>query len=169
MRVILWVGSDGSIRETYPTVEPLPDESDEDFCNRIAQKRLEADAEAIVTAFKEGKEIPPSYQRIENQDTSTLPDQYFRDAWTHDGKSIVVDFDKAKAIHQEKLIALRKVSLPEVQLKMLDAIAADDDATLATVKKKYAALRNLEKDLPEMMKKIKTVEELKSFVPDILK
>jgi hypothetical protein len=101
-------------------------------------------------------------------DESEIPeDRYFREAWTHSDDKIYVDIEKAKDIHRNILRELRKPKLEALDIELIRADEIFDDEEKSLIKVKKQELRDVTK-APEIVN-AKSLEELKSFVPDILK
>jgi hypothetical protein len=94
-------------------------------------------------------------------------DNYFRDAWIHEGDEINIDLEKAKEIHRLELRRLRKSKLERLDIKYMRASETGDEER----KKEVIALKQYLRDItqsPELLN-AKTHEEVKNFMPDILK
>jgi len=94
-------------------------------------------------------------------------DWYFRDAWFHNGNQINIDVEKCKDIHRNKLRELRKPKLESLDIEFMKASETGDDER----KKEVVALKQFLRDVtqhPDLVN-AKTPEEIKSFMPDILK
>lgn len=101
-------------------------------------------------------------------DESEIPeDRYFRDAWTHSEDKINVDIEKCKEIHSNVLRELRKPKLEALDLEYIRADEQFDDEEKALIRIKKQELRDITKHLSIV--NAKTPEELKSFIPEILK
>lgn len=94
-------------------------------------------------------------------------DNYFRDAWIHEGDEIKIDLEKAKEIHRLTLRVLRRPKLERLDIKFMRASETGDEER----KKEVIALKQYLRDItqsPELLN-AKTSEEVKNFMPDILK
>jgi hypothetical protein len=99
---------------------------------------------------------------------SEMPeDRYFRGAWTHSDDKINVDMDKAKDIHRNVLRELRKPKLEALDIEFIRADETFDDEEKSLIRIKKQELRDVTQ-APEIVN-AKSLEELKSFMPDILK
>lgn len=98
----------------------------------------------------------------------SLPkDDYFRDAWIHEGDEINIDLEKAKEIHRLELRRLRKSKLQRLDIKFMRASETSDEER----KKEVIALKQYLRDItqhPDLLN-AKTSEDIKNFMPDILK
>lgn len=119
-------------------------------------------------------EIDKFHQDIKDQivshreitDDKIPQDRTFRDAWTDDlpTDSIDVDVNKAKELHKVKLRALRKPLLEALDVDYQKADEAGDLTKKSQIASKKQALRDVTKvALPD------DLEDLKDFIPDILK
>ncbi len=115
---------------------------------------------------------PPEYvANVEGHrpmEESEMPeDRYFRGAWKHSEDKIHVDMEKAKDIHRDVLRELRKPKLEALDIEFIRADETFDDEEKSLIKVKKQELRDIT-EAPEIVN-AKSLEELKSFMPDILK
>ena len=94
-------------------------------------------------------------------------DLYFRDAWIHLNGKIHVHLGKCREIHANKLRELRKPKLESLDVEFMKAFEEGDEQKKARVSLKKMALRDITKH-PGFLNAA-TPEELKAFMPDILK
>lgn len=95
-----------------------------------------------------------------------IPDDYFRDAFSHKDDVLLIDMPKAREVHKNKLRQLREPKMRELDFVYNEALSKRDErAQLAAIEKKDQ-LRNVTK-APEI-ENAQTPEELKSFLPDFL-
>ena len=92
-------------------------------------------------------------------------DRYFRNAWKLDA-GISVDRTKAEAIHMVNLRAQRDEMLKSEDIEYQKALEMRDDARMNAVAAKKKKLRDMptDTDLSSL-----SLDELKAFVPDVLK
>lgn len=93
-----------------------------------------------------------------------LPDLYFVDAVDIQGKKASINIEKAKAVQIDRWRSIRSSKLQQLDLESLKAIESGDAVKQAEVAAKKNALRDVTKlPLPN------TPEEIKNYIPDILK
>jgi hypothetical protein len=93
-----------------------------------------------------------------------LPDLYFVDAVDIDGKRASINLEKAKEVQRNVWRNLRTQKLTSLDLESLKAIESGNAAKQSEVAAKKNALRDVTKlPLPN------TPEEIKNYIPDILK
>jgi len=96
-----------------------------------------------------------------------LPDdRYFRNAWRDDG-AISVDMSKAREIHRDRLRALRKPLLADLDIAYMRAQEAGDTKVATDVVAQKQTLRDCTDD--PRIDAAATPEELKAVIPDALK
>lgn len=77
-------------------------------------------------------------------DDSTMPDNYFRDAWVHQGNGIVtIDMTKAVNIHKKYLRQQREPLMPLLDVAYTKALETADTASQLTVVARKNNLRNI--------------------------
>lgn len=131
-------------------VRPAPgaregDETDQQFAERLLATVVpEAERAAAVICSQ-----------------SAIPaDRYFRNAWVSDPAGVAVDLDKAKAIHLDRMRAVRRPLLAALDVESTRAIEEKDDAKLAQIVAQKNALRDVtlvdlsKADTPEALKDI---------------
>jgi hypothetical protein len=100
-----------------------------------------------------------SHREIDPEDVPE--DRSFRNAWTDNGKAIVVDMAKAREILRNDLRAQRVVALEGLDLAYLQADEVGDIAGKADIAAQKQRLRDAT-DAPEI-KAAKTVDDLKAI------
>ncbi len=101
-------------------------------------------------------------------DESELPeDRYFRDAWMHSEDKVNVDMEKSRDVHRKVLRGLRKPLLEALDVEFIRAVEQFDDEEQALIRIKKQELRDITQH-PGIVD-AKTPEELKSFMPEMLK
>jgi hypothetical protein len=99
---------------------------------------------------------------------SEIPqDRYFRGAWIHKDDSIDVDIDKAKNIHRDVIRELRKPLLEALDIEFTRASESKDESKMKELIDKKNALRDVTQH--SILLNASTPEEIKSFMPEILK
>lgn len=93
-------------------------------------------------------------------------DRYFRNAWRDDG-AISVDMPKAREIHRDRLRALRKPVLADLDVAYMRAQEASDTKAAADVVAQKDALRDCTDD--PRIDAATTPDELRAVIPDALK
>lgn len=80
-------------------------------------------------------------------DDGSLPDNYFRGAWLHDGNGgVSVDMDKAVYIHKNNLRILRSPELSSLDIQYQRATEGADTDTLSAIVARKNALRDVTKN-----------------------
>jgi len=104
------------------------------------------------------------FEELHKDDLPT--DRYFRNAWKLDGKKVGVDRPKAEAIHMGNLRVQRDAMLKSEDIEYQKALEMRDDARMNAVAAKKKKLRDMptDTDLSSL-----SLDELKAFVPDVLK
>jgi hypothetical protein len=111
-----------------------------------------------------------AYRVVHHDNFPLLPngehDKSFRNAWTDDNPTETIDVDMVKAIeiHKNKLRELRKPKLESLDIQYQIA----DEENNAETKKEIASKKQELRDVTNQ-KWPSTPEELKNFIPDILK
>lgn len=101
-------------------------------------------------------------------DEAEMPeDRYFRDAWKHHDDSLGIDMDKCRDIHKDTLRELRLPKLEALDIEFIRASEAGDAFKQSEVAFRKQALRDVTVS-PEILN-AQTPEELKAFIPEILK
>lgn len=90
-------------------------------------------------------------------------DRTFRNAWEHDREKIVVNMDKARNIHLERIRTARDAKLRELDVETMKAIGKGDNGARDAVEVRKQVLRDLPQTID--LKKAKTTEELKALWP----
>lgn len=164
--LIIHTTSDGEIWLTEPNRlpfpygdPPLPGESEEYYLDRHAiivdsvVQGQEIERQQKLVTGKSVRSTPmPAIRRCPNIDHTELPDLYFQEAWTHDGKEFgPIDMKKAKVVHFKKLMNKKIVALSK---------------TVEVVKRKR--LRELDDSLADIVNEAITPEQLKAIThPDL--
>jgi hypothetical protein len=110
--------------------------------------------------------IPNYVSHREIEDSQIPEDRYFRDAWTDDNPTDTIDIDipKAKIIKLNEFRDLRRPLLEKLDVAYLQADEAGETQLKQEIAAKKQELRDVtEVSLPD------TVDELKNFLPNILK
>jgi len=122
-------------------------------------------SDEILKWYESEREKIDSHCPLKEEDIPK--DWYFRDAWCHHEDKIRVDIDKCKDIHRNNLRELRKPKLERLDVKFMRASETGDEER----KKEVVALKQYLRDItqhPDLLNAT-TPEEVKSFMPDILK
>ena len=103
------------------------------------------------------------FEELHKDDIPT--DRYFRNAWKLDA-GISVDRPKAEKIHMDKLRKVRDDRLKVEDIEYQKALEMRDDAKMNAVANRKKKLRDMptDTDLSSL-----SLDELKAFVPDVLK
>lgn len=105
---------------------------------------------------------------IKAEEESDIPhDRYFRNAWAIVDNKISIDMPKAIEIHLDNLREIRKPILESLDVEFSKAVEENNEAAKFDIVSKKNKLRDVTK-LPQILNS-KTPEELKSFIPEILK
>lgn len=100
-------------------------------------------------------------------DDSAIPaDKAFRNAWTCVGKAVVQDMVKCRAIHKDRLRALRAPKLQALDAEYLRADEAGDTARKLAIAARKKALRDVTAD--PAIDSASTPDELKEIIPAAL-
>ena len=93
-------------------------------------------------------------------------DRYFRNAWKLDGNKVDIDRAKAEKIHMVNLRVQRDEMLKSEDIEYQKALEMRDDAKMNAVANRKKKLRDMptDTDLSSL-----SLDELKAFVPDVLK
>lgn len=104
------------------------------------------------------------YEELHKDNIPT--DRYFRNAWKLEGKKVDIDRPKAEKIHMDKLRKIRDEKLKAEDIEYQKALEYRDDAKMNAVANRKKKLRDMptNTDLSGL-----TLDELKSFIPDVLK
>jgi hypothetical protein len=94
------------------------------------------------------------------------PDRTFRDAWTHDGKTIVHDMVKAKSILREALRRQRECMFAALDVDYQRADERGDAAAKAAVAQRKQKLRDVTKN--PLIDAAASVDDLKALTIDKL-
>src|SRR6188508_349956 len=80
-------------------------------------------AEGVPLERVLSKDVPQDPSRFSVVDSAVVPtDRYFRNAWKFNHSAVLVDLEKAKTIHQERLI---KVLLEKLKILEDEIVRAD--------------------------------------------
>lgn len=149
MKKIIYTRSDGRLCVIHPVINthPTPEQITED--------------EALERARKD---IPPDAIDPQIVDEAAVPaDRTFRNAWTAAPGQIVHDMAKCRAIHRDRIRALRKPLLESLDAQWMKAIATGDSGAAAAAEAKRQRLRDAPAD--PSIDAARTVDELKAVVP----
>lgn len=138
---IIYKNSDGTLAIIIPA----------DECNLTIEQIAAKDVPAGV-----------SYSIV---DVSEIPvDRSFRSAWEHSNNGVTVSLPKAKAIHLDRLRALRVPKLAALDIAYQRADEEGNVQAKKDISSKKKALRDVTSiALPD------DLDALKNFIPDILK
>ena len=111
------------------------------------------------------KSVPEGATRSIVREHEIPQDRYFRNAWKL-GQGIEVDRAKAEKIHIDNLRKIRDEKLKAEDIEYQKALEFRDDAKMNAVANRKKKLRDMpaNTDLSGL-----TLDELKSFIPDVLK
>lgn len=111
------------------------------------------------------KSIPEGAQRSIVREHEIPKDRYFRNAWCL-GEGIEIDRPKAEKIHMDKLREKRNEKLKAEDIEYQKALEMHDNAKMNAVANRKKKLRDMptNTDLSSL-----SLDELKSFIPDVLK
>lgn len=152
MKRIVFKRPDGGLSIIVPAINTYP-----------SREKLTED-EALERAKKD---IPSDASDIIIVDESEIPqDRSYRNAWTHDGRSVVHDMPKARELHREKMRTARKAILESLDIEYLAA----DEAGNVDEKKKIAAKKKALRDVTKIrdIDDCHDIDGLKKVWPDCL-
>ena len=104
---------------------------------------------------------PTSYKVITTAEEPS--DRAYRNAWVFDGKKIVHDMPKARAIHLDKVRRARTRRMGELDVMWSRAAARNDKQAAEAIEAERQALRDAPATLP--VDSAQTVDELKAIWP----
>lgn len=150
MKRIIYTRPDGGISVIIPAeAARLKGESDAKFAARIRDKDVPADAANV--------------QIVDEADIPT--DRTFRNAWKQCPKGLpTVDMEKARDIHRDRLRAIRKPKLENLDVEFMRAVEGGKSTTEIAAAKQ--ALRDITKD--PAIDAAKTPDDLKKVWPGTL-
>ena len=93
-------------------------------------------------------------------------DRTFRNAWQHDGRRIVHDMTKVRAIHLAHIRNARDAALAQLDKEYMRAHERDDTAMMKNIAQRKQALRDLPSTCGTSM--LSTPESVKAHWPQIL-
>lgn len=129
---------------------------------------LKQEGGAISIVMPTSNEELEKYKNDDNVkivNSEDLPqDRTFRDAWTIDG---TVDLYTARQIWKDKIRDVRSKKLKELDISWMKAMEQGHMEEAASIARKKQELRDITKR--EELNNASSIEELKSFWPDILK
>lgn len=147
-KCIAWELPNGSISITYPVETISPEETEDQFLNRIAAKVV---LEGI---------IPEAISRT-SIDTALLPSKQFRDAWVLNGSTIGVDLAKAKQIHKTRLKLKLASKFNQLQL---DRMMVEDNEPLASqIDEDITSLRVIKADIENQINNANDITTLQEI------
>lgn len=115
-------------------------------------------------------EVPTIHYLVDGQvltpDAGPPHDRTFRNAWKFEDGWIVVDMEKARELHRNKLRELRKPKLEALDVEYQRADEAGNSAEKKKVAAKKQALRDVTSD--PAIDAAKTPDELKAVLPAAL-
>ncbi len=107
----------------------------------------------------------PSGISYEIVDTSVFPaDRYFRNAWTQNGASVVIDMPRAREIHRTNIRLARDPKLATLDIEFQRCLEYGEDTSAIVAQKE--ALRDAPQD--PAIDTAATPEELKAVWPAVL-
>lgn len=138
---------DGLVRAYKTThLSPTWAESEEEFTARIRAKDVPSDADVLII------------------DDSRIPeDRTYRNAWKHDGNTVVHDMPKARELHRNMLRRARAPKLAELDIEYQRADERGDATAKQDVAARKQALRDCTKH-PDI-DAAATVDDLKKCWP----
>jgi len=92
------------------------------------------------TSVRIGNEV----RKIDPED---LPDRLFREAWAFSGQAIVVNMDRAREIHRDRLRAIRAPLFEPLDVEVTRALVSGDSGAAAAAEAKRQALRDVTDDV----------------------
>lgn len=146
-KIIVWTNVAGNTVITTPSPSLITRQGGIDQAIAYLQSRLDViPAEAMNVAVKETDEIPSDWT--------------FRDAWTAD---LVADMEKARAIHLDKIRAVRDRELSKLDLEFSRAQGRNDLIKAGEIETARQRLR----DIPQVfdMSTAQNEADLKSLWP----
>lgn len=111
-----------------PVLGPL---SDEAYRAHVLDRSIPSDATNLVELGLDW--VPPS-------------DRAFRSAWAVNGKSVIVDMQKAREIHKDRLRVIRAPMLAALDVEYQRADESGNDEAKADVRQRKQTLRDLTSD-----------------------
>lgn len=124
-------------------------ETDEEFLERIAARSIPA---GVAYTVVDAEQVPA--------------DRTYRDAWQAAGAGLVVDMDRARSIHRDRMRVKRKPMLEALDVDYVRADERGDPAAKAQVVARKQALRDAPAD--PRIDAAQTPEELKAVWPRAL-
>lgn len=150
---------------TVSIIVPAPEMFDSESRTRMLTPELDGKTDEEVLQWIIDKDVPlnKSYKIIDIED---LPaDREFRNAWTfpkEEETKVDIDVDKAVEIRKDKLREIRKPLLEALDVEFMQALEKGQNTAEIVAKKQE--LRDVTSvEFPA------TIDELKEFVPEILK
>jgi hypothetical protein len=111
--------------------------------------------------------VPPEALNIRELNDNEIPqDRYFRKAWTDTGV-LTIDLSKSRIIHMNNLRVIRNKLLSDLDVPMMKAQESANNDLINTIKQQKQALRDMPQNTDLSL--ITDLEQLKQFLPDILK
>ena len=101
---------------------------------------------------------------LENADRGSKVVTDFRDAWVWDGSKIVHDLPKARAIHMDRIRAVRNEELTKRDITFLRAVEAGDTDAQATIAAEKQTLRDTPQTF-DITSNITTLPQLRDAWP----
>lgn len=150
MKRIIYTRPDGGISVIIPAEEA----------------RIEGQSENEFIAWVRSKDVPADATNVQIVDEEDIPtDRTFRNAWKQCPKGLpTVDMEKARDIHRDRLRAIRKPKLENLDVEFMRAVEGGKSTTEIAAAKQ--ALRDITKD--PAIDAAKTPDELKMVWPGTL-
>jgi len=146
--VIVYTQADGVVAVCIPALEDRREgETEEQHFERAAKRAIPADAQHVRTISRD--ELPKS--------------RSWRDAWTHDGKTISVDMPRAREILRNKMRKQRAKMLRKLDQEQLMGIVQGRDADVKQMEAVKQTLRDVTED--PSIEAAQTPEELDKVWP----
>jgi len=139
MKIIVWKLTDGRIAYTRPAAEPIKEETESDYYERIKTRALATVpvlAGAIEVARLSPEEMPQDELEIK-----------YRDAWdwTTPDPKIDINLDKARNLRVNHLQRMRQPILEKLDVAYLRAVETNDLPEQSRIAARKQALRDITK------------------------
>jgi len=137
-----------------------------DMKNLIKTPTISIMESEMTSAEEIVKKIDPTLTPIILKETD-LPDRWFRDAWDIVDKKLIVNIDKAKDIHKERIRIARTIAFPALDVEYQRSTETTNNSKKT---KEIIAKKQQLRDAPldPRIDQVTTTEELKAIWPEFL-
>ncbi len=115
------------------------------------------------------KDVPQDTDYLIIDDNLLPQDKWYRSAWRRVNDKVEIDLNLAKQLHLNDLRTLRNSLLKKQDIQFQIALEKDDKILLQEVISIKQQLRDMPEEAEQEMQQINSVEQLKQYVPNILK